>query len=151
MNKLAWPFLVSRNLYLDYRTIIAPDFISKNKISNLLARATDGDLTAQNTAILREIIGSEIGDFSVIFRIIKATKLDIKQGNIEEILKDTFGREIYFIEGLVIQDKLNDAQLNTDIFGQVHEKVVAGYSQFWEDIEPCPAIPSQSFAKTWRG
>ncbi|MEA5508749.1 hypothetical protein VB715_03125 [Crocosphaera sp. UHCC 0190] len=145
MNQSAWPFLVSRNLYLDYRTIVAPDFMSQTKISNLLARATDGDLTPQNTAILRKIIGSHFGDFIVIFRIVKATKSDIKQGDIEEILKDPFGREIYLIEGLVIKDNLNNDQFNLDIFDKSNQILKEGYCQFWQQIEPCPAIPSQPF------
>ena len=45
MSIEAWPFLVSRNRYLDYRTVVAPKFICEAGISNLLARVADGDLT----------------------------------------------------------------------------------------------------------
>ncbi|MDB9451995.1 hypothetical protein [Dolichospermum circinale] len=45
---------------------------------------------------------------NLIFRIFHPTKADIKEGDITEKLKDGFGREICFIEGLVIRQQLEN-------------------------------------------
>ncbi|NEQ12001.1 MAG: WD40 repeat domain-containing protein, partial [Moorea sp. SIO4E2] len=103
MSINAWPFLVSRNRYLDYRTVVAPDFICDAKIANLLARVTDGDLTEPGKGFIRQIAGTEAGDFTIVFRIIQATEKDLNSKEGDDILKDEFGRKIYLIEGVVIQ------------------------------------------------
>jgi hypothetical protein len=74
MSIKVWPFLVGRNPYLDYRTIVAPDFICDAGIPNLLARAADGDLSEPGYAISRKIEGSKVGDFTIIFRVVKAER-----------------------------------------------------------------------------
>lgn len=70
MSIEVWPFLVSRNPIIDYRTVVAPDFICKAGIAKLLARVAEGDLTQPGFAIRREILGSKEGNFTVVFRVI---------------------------------------------------------------------------------
>ncbi|MDJ0733923.1 MAG: hypothetical protein QNJ47_07535 [Nostocaceae cyanobacterium] len=101
-NIQAWAFLVGCNQYLDYRTIVAPDFMCESKTSSLLAKAAGGDLTEVGTAYYREIHNSKVGDLTLVFRVIEATS---ENTGIEGrgVLKDSFGREIYLIEGIVLQ------------------------------------------------
>ncbi|BAY07854.1 WD40 repeat domain-containing protein [Calothrix sp. NIES-2098] len=145
MSFKAWPFLVSRNLYLDYRTVVAPDFICNAQISNLLARATDGDLTDAGTAICRKITGSSVGDLTLIFQIIKGTKADIQCADETTILKDPFGREIYLIEGLVFHEILDNVAINHQAISAAHNQVREAYSEFWEITDPSPAKASTAF------
>jgi hypothetical protein len=45
MTIQAWTFLISRNQSIDYKTVVAPDFISQAKIRSLLAKVSDDDFT----------------------------------------------------------------------------------------------------------
>ena len=102
MNEIqCWRFLVSRNLFLDYRTVVAPDFMCQANITSLLAKSAEGDLTYKNNAYYREIHGSKTGDLTLIYRISEAQANYINP-EAEGVLKDSFGREIFFIEGIVV-------------------------------------------------
>lgn len=139
----ASPFLVSRNRYLDYRTVVAPQFICQAGISNLLARAADSELIESEDVFYRQIQGSKIGDFSIVFRVVKARR---KNGNfLEEIAKDQFGREIYWMEGFVLQDIDKPAVGKAD-FEKLHQFLSSKYEQFWDLTEPEPALPSSTIS-----
>ncbi len=146
MSIEVWPFLVSRNRYLDYRTVVAPDFIYDAKISNLLARVAEGELTDPGKGIMRNITGSKAGDFTIVFRVIKATERDINTGG-NKILKDQFGREIYIFEGIVIvaeeEEIIESFNISDDDFQKLHKRLIAEYKKFWSLVNPTPATPSQ--------
>lgn len=144
-NIQAWAFLVGCNQYLDYRTIVAPDFMCESKTSSLLAKAAGGDLTEIGTAYYREIHNSKVGDLTLVFRVIEATS---ENTGIEGqgVLKDSFGREIYLIEGIVfkgLQPGIVDTQ---KIIEEVHQKMIVHYQDFWNTITSQPAIESQHFS-----
>jgi len=104
MNQIqVWRFLVSRNQFLDYRTVVAPDFMCQANIASLLAKAAEGDLTNDDSVYYREIHGSKVGDLVLIYRVIEAQARDIDPET-DGALKDSFGREIHFLEGLVIKE-----------------------------------------------
>ncbi|TAE60619.1 MAG: hypothetical protein EAZ76_02495 [Nostocales cyanobacterium] len=141
----AWPFLVSRNLYVDYRTIVAPDFICSAKIANLLAQAADGEIIPENTVYLRKILNSQVGNLTLVFRVFHPTKADIQQGDIKEKIKDGFGREICFIEGLVIREELEYINIVSANFEFIHHQVLPAYQEFWHINQPVPAVESIAF------
>lgn len=118
-NSQAWGFLVSRNQYLDYRTVVAPNFVCQAAASSILAKATEGDLTEQGFAVYREIHNSKVGDITLVFRVIEATAEDTGiEGN--GVLKDSFGREIYLIEGIVLTGITPDVVVNQETIEEVH-------------------------------
>lgn len=136
MKTNAWAFLVSRNESVDYRTIVAPEFIDAAKLRNLLTKAAEGNLTPPDKANIRWIQGTAAGDFSIVFRVIKARAGDIGETS-RDILQDDFGRDIYLVEGLVfreppqfIQDNIKNSHLE-----QAHAHVQAHYQQFWDTNE----------------
>ena len=135
MSIQTWPFLVSRNQSIDYKTVVAPDFIADAKIRSLLARVTEGDLTDERKANIRWV---EVPDdkFTVVFRVVKAKKKDIgESGN--EVLKDPFGREIYLVEGLVIRkepDKLT-GKIRKIHLELAHKDMTEKYRKFWHESE----------------
>ncbi|MGD1700470.1 hypothetical protein [Dapis sp. BLCC M229] len=153
MSIEVWPFLVSRNRYLDYRTVVAPDFICEAKTGNLLARVTTGDLTEPGKGFIRQIFGSKVGDFTIVYRILKATQKDLNSQVGDEILKDQFGREILLIEGVVIQEiKSKEAVfISQKNIEEIHQKLIEGYTEFWEHRDPNPAIPSDKLSLSMDG
>lgn len=144
MSVEVWPFLVSRNPYLDYRTIVAPDFICAAGISNLLSRAADGELTEPGHAIFRRIEGSDVEDFTIVFRVIQASENYINPEGGENLLKDSFGREIYLLEGLVIKG-INQFLITNEDLEAVHTEVRASYQKFWDCIDVPPVESSSHF------
>ena len=146
MSINVWPFLISRNRYLDYRTVVAPDFICEAKIYNLLARAAEGELTKEGQGFIRYVIGSKAGDFTIAFRVIKATEQDIDFSKGSNILKDQFGREIEIIEGIVAKGIINNLAIPEQIFEDIHKQLTGKYQEFWSLLEAAPAVPSEGFS-----
>ena len=144
-NYKAWRFLVSRNQYLDYRTVVAPDFICKSSVSSILAREANGDITEKYSLSYHEIRNPEVGDLTLAFRVIEATAQDTGiPGN--GVLKDSFGREIYLIEGIVFREIIHDYDLVTwQKLEEIHKVLVNDYREFWEDTVYSQARPSESF------
>jgi hypothetical protein len=132
MTIQAWTFLVSRNQSIDYKTVVAPDFISEAKIRSLLTKVTEEDFTESGRISIREVNGSEVGKFTVVFRSVKARNNDIgEEGN--EVLKDAVGREIYWVEGLVFQKNLPEMQykIGESHLEQAHRELQEKYREFW--------------------
>lgn len=149
MEIKVWPFLVSRNRHLDYRTVVAPDWLCKENIPNLLSRVADGQLTEPGHAIFRKVHNSKAGDFSVIFRVRTATNQDIgfQSQDTHEILKDSFGRHIYLIEGLVLKE-MNPSFISQENLEEAYKQLVEvyqAYSKFWDCNDPPQVISSQDF------
>ena len=132
MTIQAWTFLISRNQSIDYKTVVAPDFISEAKIRSLLTKVTEEDFTESGQISIREVNGSEVGNFTVVFRSVKARNNDIgEEGN--KVLKDAVGREIYWVEGLVFQKNLPEMQykIGESHLDQAHRYLQEKYREFW--------------------
>ena len=141
----AWRFLVSRNQFLDYRTVVAPDFMCQVNIASLLAKTAEGDPISDNLAYYREIYGSKSGDLTIIYRVREAQAKEINDDE-EGILKDSFGREIYFIEGVVLRGIQASLAITLESLELNHQQLVDDYRDFWEWVSPQPAIPSEMTA-----
>ncbi len=139
----AWAFLVGCNQYLDYRTIVAPSFMCESKTSSLLAKAAGGDLTEIGTAYYREIHNSKVGDLTLVFRVMEATS---ENTGIEGqgVLKDSFGREIDLIEGIVFKGLQPDIVVTQENLEEIHQKVIVHYRDFWNTTTSQPAIASET-------
>jgi WD40 repeat protein len=137
-----WRFLVSRNQYLDYRTVVAPDFMCQANIASLLAKTAEGDPTNDDCAYYREIHGSKVGDLTIIYRVSEAQAKDIN-AETEGVLKDSFGREIYFIEGIVVKGIQTSLSITIENLECNHHQLIDDYREFWEWVSPQPAIPSE--------
>ncbi|MFN6471475.1 MAG: hypothetical protein RMY36_017635 [Nostoc sp. SerVER01] len=146
----AWGFLVSRNQYLDYRTVVAPNFMCQSGTSSVLAKAAGGDLTQKGSAVYRKIDHPKLGHLTLVFRVIEATVKDTGiAGN--GVLKDSFGREIRLIEGIVLKEIMPDILVTKHIIvternlEEIHKQLVKYYREFWDYSTPNPAIPSEFF------
>ncbi|MFN7501593.1 MAG: hypothetical protein ACK5QV_12305, partial [Dolichospermum sp.] len=136
-----WVFLVSRSQNLGFTTIVAPDFMCDARVSSLLAFVVGGKITEARKAIYRQIHNSAVGNLTLVFRVLETTYEDIGiEGNGK--IKDAFGREIPFIEGVVFKGKLTEIKVDKDIFATIHNNIKDSYQTFWEWSSPKPTIPS---------
>jgi WD40 repeat protein len=138
----AWRFLVSRNQFLDYRTVVAPDFMCQANIASLLAKTAEGEPTSDDCAYYREIHGSKSGDLTIIYRVSEAQARDIN-AETQGVIKDSFGREIYFIEGVVVKGIQTSLPITIENLEFTHQQLVNDYREFWEWVSPQSAIPSE--------
>lgn len=138
-----WVFLVSRSQNLGFTTIVAPDFMCDAGVSSLIESVAGGKITEANTAICRQIHNSAVGDLTLVFRVIKTTYEDMGIAG-DGIIKDSFGREIPFIEGVVFKGKLTEVKVSEDIFAKIHNDIKHPYQTFWQWSSPKATIPSQS-------
>lgn len=145
MSTEAWLFLVSRSRYFDYRTIVSPDFIAEAKLSGWLSEVADGDITGENSAIYCEIYHVKVGKFALVFRIIEATGKDIEL-EIQDSLKDPYGRNILLIEGLVFKELVPDLKITLKDFDQVHNQIRKYYQLFWKVTHSPKVIQSTPFS-----
>ncbi|MEA5592842.1 hypothetical protein [Rivularia sp. UHCC 0363] len=130
----AWPFLVTRNQSIDYKTVVAPDFVSLANIRSLLNKASDDDLCEPGKVYIRWIKGSKAGDFTIVFRATKARKGNIgESGN--DVLKDPFGREIDVIEGLVFREQPDEilGKIKQIHLQQALKELKEKYIEFWNE------------------
>ena len=137
-----WRFLVSRSQFLGYRTVVAPDFMCQANITSLLAKSAEGDLTYENNAYYREIHGSKTGDLTLIYRIGEA-QANYINAETEGLLKDSFGREIFFIEGIVVKGLQSSFSLSIEDLESIHYDLINDYREFWEWVSPQAAIASE--------
>ncbi|MBD2682540.1 MULTISPECIES: WD40 repeat domain-containing protein [Nostoc] len=146
MSIEVWPFLISRNKTIGYRTITAPEFLIENKLSMLLAEVAGGELTEQGYAILREIHDSPVGNLTLIFRVTRAEKHFIGEKE-EGILRDYNGRPIDWIEGVVFRGFMPEVVIPVNVFQKVHIEVEKWYCEFWKETTSLfNTKPSQSFS-----
>ncbi|GFZ94958.1 WD40 repeat domain-containing protein [Okeania sp. KiyG1] len=147
MNQEVWCFLVSGNKYLDYRTVVAPNFMREQNYTLILARVAEGEITDEGTAYYRKIINSKVGDLTLVFRIIEALEIDIGISG-DGVLKDSFGRVISLIEGFVFKGDFPAKNLvvTSEDFDKIHQQIIEYYQQFWHETSPIPAYASQSFS-----
>jgi WD40 repeat protein len=136
----SWLFLVSANRYLDYRTIVAPDFICDRRATSLLARNAGGDLVEHKVVY---VSNDKVGELTLVFRVMDAIAEDLNVKG-QGVLKDAFGREIYLAEGLVFKGRIPEIDLTQEQFREIHDQVKSYYRECWEWITPQPAMASES-------
>ncbi|BFM38241.1 WD-40 repeat [Synechocystis sp. LKSZ1] len=112
-------------------------------IASLLAKAAEGDRTNDDSVYYREIHGSKVGDLTIIYRVIEAQAKDINP-EIDGTLKDSFGREIYFLEGIVVKGIKPSISVTFENLELNHQQLINDYRNFWEWVSPQPAIASEA-------
>jgi len=149
MQIQVYPFLVSRNRTLDYRTVVAPSFMCDNGVPYELAKAAGGNLTPSGYAVCREIQVASLESLPesliLVFRVVKSNQQEIYSNVSSEALTDPFGREILWIEGFILKDKINLPNLTLELFEIVHRQLLPSYHLFWEstDLFEVAVIPSE--------
>ncbi|CBN58187.1 putative WD-40 repeat [Kamptonema sp. PCC 6506] len=113
--------------------------------ANTIANTAGGNLTAENVSFYREIHKSKVGKLTIVFRVIETTFEDMGiEGS--GVLKDSFGREILLIEGIVIKGLLPDVIVSKDTIEMAHGMIIQPYREFWECTRVEPATASVCFS-----
>jgi hypothetical protein len=134
-----WPFLVSRNRFIDYRTIVAPAFLCDRKMTRILSETAGGEATPPNLAVYREIHHPEIGLLAVVFRVLLAD--DSSNLGLGEPVRDMYGRDIHLIEGFVCRVSMCDFRISRDLLEDIHGRLIPSYREFWRLENPGEVIP----------
>ena len=136
MNIQAWPFLVSRNRYLGYQTVVAPGFMVEADITGLLANHVGGEPSDYPQYV--ELPRTKVGNLAVVYRVVRATDQDV-------VLRDESGRPILWIEGVVLQNPVKNITFPGDVLKEAHRRVESDYREFWEQINEGPVRRSLPF------
>ncbi len=142
-NVSAWPFLVSRNLVIDYTPVVAPPFLIKNKHLSVLIDATQTSLCDEKVAYYREVSFSSKDKLSIVFSVKTGTQRDIGTEK-EGVLKDNFDREILMIWGIVLDSIPSELSISLSDFTSIHSSLIHDYRSFWTSKTSFDVIPSSS-------
>ena len=144
MTIYGWPFLVTSNRILDYRAVVAPDFMVDADASEILFRETPGEPNEHPT--FRELSDTKAGDLTLAYRVVFAT-----EGS--ERLKDSIGRPILRIEGFVARGHLrqlfakNEAVVRNQLLPEARKRVEQEFLGFWNSSITNPSIKrSEAFS-----
>ena len=134
-----WLFVVTRNRDLDWRPILAPDFLAESKCDFALVLQTASS-AHEEPVICRQIDAGAAGRLTLAFRSRPASNvLGL------EVAHDRFSRPIYVVEGVVMQGwtevdtKAVDALLH-DQSKLVTTLVRSFWTQSDEEIPPARSV-----------
>jgi hypothetical protein len=137
MNLQVWPFLVSRNRYLGYQTVVAPSFMVEANITGLLAHQVGGEPSDYPQYL--ELPKTKVGDLSAIYRIVRAADENM-------VFRDESGRPILWIEGVVLRELAQHIAFSDDVLQEAHRRVESEYQQFWKQTSEGPVRRSTPFS-----
>jgi len=118
----AWPFLISRNRTIDYKVIVAPDFLVQIGQENILANVPGEQITEKP---VYHKLKSDVGVLDLIF-MVKLAKMG------QSTLRDEFGRPILWTEGLVFQGNVEGRRVAEADFHILHEQMQILFKSFWD-------------------
>lgn len=151
-NHLVHPFLISRSFNVDYRLIVAPGFAWNTKLASTLLDLTGSeDVNEHQQLTYRKLINlNDSSEYTLIFRVFPAIKKDIGIF-VDENLQDSFGRTILHVEGVILENSIEAAELCIpfrEFIDKIHKEVIGFYEEFWQGV--CEKAISQplSFSLT---
>ncbi|GHO94642.1 hypothetical protein KSF_046900 [Reticulibacter mediterranei] len=152
MSIIAWPFLVSRNKVVDYRTIIAPQFMIERQITSFLAEAAGGETTEPGYVMYREIHSTQVGTIHLLFRVRRAKRSHLGFEE-KELLFDQYGRPLFLTEGFVLEEWQPEDMIvvTGDDFLHAHEQMQQYYREFWDSTLYHPFSVKQSIPILFKG
>lgn len=126
---VAWPFFVTKNKYVEYTTVMSPRFLIENDDHRKLATSwTGGPPTQSGHAYKTALRDPKYGKLILIYWI--TTVQPGENG-------DRYGREIRWIEGLIIRDSLGfDDKIPISIQDEIGKRCRAAYVHFRDNEYP---------------
>lgn len=130
-----YPFLIGCSLNIDYKIILMPKNLDEQETYLELSNSTDFErLSPLDTVFFRQVEfkKNKVKNFTVIFQIRCATKYDIGDTS-DEILKDSYGRQIQLVEGVVISNLVPKETLflTQKDLKNIHDLIINYYRNFW--------------------
>lgn len=146
----AWPFVVTRNRLLDWRPIVAPDFMIAQGGEYLLIHGADpGDGPIPSPVFERIVTTERYGDLTLLACSRQATA-DLIGGSAQEQLVDRVGRPIQLIEGLVLPGRHPGCAARWQAqLARVDAIAQQSFLDFWQsEDEAEPPAPSRALTET---
>lgn len=140
MNLKIWPFLFTRNQWLDYRGVLCPDFI----------------LDANRSGIFREVLPQDLGDTELEELTRVAHKTDRTLGELTFVYRtdvaridghaetDPQGRPIRRYFGAVVKGSVSERGVDPDrVMRSVVREAEETFARFWREkaFKPEPSMP----------
>lgn len=137
-----WPFLVSKNCFLDHGPVVVPSFLTSTREDVwLLADVAGGDATPTNQYLVRDVFDNAKRVLTVLYRVVQATDDN------GLVVRDDFDRPILWIEGGVTTDTISFMKESFDPndLARLHEYLKLEFWRFWNktDRDQLP-VPSSS-------
>lgn len=141
----AWPFVVTRNRLLDWRPIIAPDFMVKQGSHYLLTYESAGEEDDPATGPRERVISTESsGPLTLIFSSRPAIHRLLGEPS-DQVLVDREGRQIRVTVGLVLVGSYPGALDRwRNSLNEVEQMATEAFPKFWaEEDETTAPVTSQ--------
>lgn len=134
----AWPFFIARNKYVEYTTVISPQFLIEGGDHRKLATSwTGGEPTDFGHAYKTVFTNQKYGKIILIYWIKTVESSEDS---------DKYGRETYWTEGLMIRDSSAyfDDRIPISIQEEISKKCTAAYVEFKDEKSPVVKV-AESF------
>jgi hypothetical protein len=144
----AWPFVVTRNRVLDWRPIIAPEFMVEQGGYYLLTPESATEEDQPSTAPRERVISTErFGDLTLIYTTAPATQRLLGEAS-DQVLTDKGSRRISITAGLVLRGRHWGAAARWQHrLSDVTQMAAETFPKFWAtDDEKTEVIASQPVA-----
>ena len=139
MNSQVWPFVISRSRSIDYRTLVAPDFILEAKSVHVISDNAGGE--REHVLLSTHVPRSPVGPLSLFYRIVPA------QHN-EEYVLDAFGRQVNIIEGVVMKGIIKDGSVTLQTLEDIHSQYYSTLTTFWNEDNVIQIVPAHAMFET---
>ena len=139
-----WPFLYAANRSLDYRAVVAPEFLVNRERVEFLIRNIDTEVEngASDKTKVAHLDDPTIGRLTVFYR----PHFVAKDG---ETVLDRHGRQIVRVDGIVFRDAVMPDRLRhgtiEELFGQVNGYLEKNFDEFWGATKGFPTVSSPNF------
>lgn len=136
-----WPFLYAANADLDYRTVVAPDFLVQAEKVSLLRRSLDPRIDRRSEGQIRSahLDANGIGQISIFYR-----PVFVRDG--EEEICDRHGRPIVRVDGVLIREQRDGTEVGQDeietLIEQAKSKLDGQFREFWTATSGRRPVPS---------
>ena len=141
-----WPFLYAANVDLDYRTVVAPDFLVQAKKVSLLRRSLESRIDRRSEGQIRsaQLDADGIGQLSIFYR-----PEFVRDG--EEEVCDRHGRPIVRVDGVLTREQSDGTEVGQGeietLIEQAKAKLDRPFREFWPTTSgrrPIPSVPLSS-------
>jgi hypothetical protein len=134
-----WPFLVARGKRRGYRTILAPSFLTENRLQGVLSESTDGDhADAREVHVDRP----EVGPMTLVYRTEQVSAAEL---NGHGSATDEHGRPLEILYGVVCRGRLRACVDAADLRA-ARAAALASYRRFLAEEDRFVVDASEPFA-----
>jgi hypothetical protein len=130
----AYPFLFTKNRFLENGPVVQPDFFDRDAALFLGDVVRGQPMTATGQAYYLASDHSKLGPLHVVFRKRLATAADLGQAGTEP-LGDKSGRRFYHTEGFVVRGAEPGFAYSPAHLDAAHEALLPKFQRFWRSKE----------------